>query len=69
MIPWLIMALIAVPLVVVAFRASRRKTEAGEHPAGGDAQGLTDKELSEAESYEAKWREEDEERFHRERLP
>jgi hypothetical protein len=68
-IPWLIMAVIAVPLVVVAFMASRRKTEAGEHPAGGDAQGLTDKELSEAESYEEKWRKEDEKRFHRERLP
>jgi hypothetical protein len=68
-IPWLIMALIAVPLVVVAFVASRRRTEAGEHPVGKDAQGLTDEEVAEAESYEAKWREEDEERYHRERLP
>jgi hypothetical protein len=63
------MALIAVPLVVVAFVASRRRTEAGEHSMGNDAQGLTDEEVAEAESYEAKWREEDEERYHRERLP
>jgi hypothetical protein len=63
------MALVAVPLVVVAFVASRRRKEAGEHPASEHAQGLTEQEVAEAESYEAKWREEDEERFHRERLP
>jgi hypothetical protein len=68
-IPWLIFALVAVPLVVVGFVASRRRTEAGEHPASGDAQGLTEQEVAEAESYEEKWREEDEERYHRERLP
>jgi hypothetical protein len=67
-IPWLIFALIAVPLVVVGFVASRRRSEAGERPAG-DAQGLTDEEIAEAESYESKWRDEDEERYHRERLP
>lgn len=69
MIPWLIFALVAVPLVVVGFVASRRRTEAGEHPAGGSRQELTEQEVAEAESYESKWREEDEERFHRERLP
>ncbi len=69
MLPWLILALIAVPLVVVAFVASRRRTQAGEHPMGREAEGLTDEEVAEAESYEEKWREEDEERYHRERLP
>lgn len=68
-LPWLILAIVAVPLVVVGFAASRRRTEAGERPAGKNAQGLTEQEVAEAESYEAKWREEDEERFHRERLP
>jgi hypothetical protein len=70
-IPWLIFALVAVPLVVVGFVATRRKTVAGEHPAGEDAQAraLTEQEFAEAEAYEAKWREEDKERYHEERLP
>jgi uncharacterized membrane protein len=69
--PWIILALVAVPLVVVAFVASRRRTAAGEHPAGEDAQAkaLTEQEFAEAEAYEEKWREEDKERYHEERLP
>ena len=71
MIPWLIFALVVVPLVVVAFVASRRRTLAGEHPANEDARAtaLTEQEFAEAEAYEAKWREKDLEKFHRERLP
>jgi cytochrome c oxidase assembly factor CtaG len=71
MFPWIIFALVAVPLVVVGFVATRRRTRAGEHPAGEDAQAtaLTEQEFAEAEAYEAKWREEDEERYHEERLP
>ena len=71
MIPWIIFALVVVPLVVVAFVASRRRTAAGEHPANEDARttALTEQEFAEAEAYEAKWREEDKERFHKERLP
>jgi len=71
MIPWLIFALVAVPLVVVGFVATRRRTAAAEHPAGEDAQAraLTEQEFAEAEAYEAKWREEDKKRFHQERLP
>ena len=69
--PWLIMALVAVPLVVVGFVTARRRTVAGEHPAGEDAQAraLMEQEFAEAEAYEAKWREGDKERFHQERLP
>ena len=71
MIPWIIMAVVAVPLVVIAFVATRRRTAAGEHPAGEDAQtrALTEQEFAEAEAYEAEWREKDKERFHQERLP
>jgi len=70
-IPWLIFALVVVPLVVVAFVASRRRTAAGEHPAGEDAQAraLTEQEFAEAEAYEAKWLEEDKEKHRQERLP
>lgn len=70
MIPWLIMALVAVPLVVIAFMATRRKTSAAsELRASNDAEARTEQEFAEAEAYEAKWREEDKERFHQERLP
>jgi hypothetical protein len=69
--PWIIFALIAVPLVLVAFAATRRRTAAGEHPAGEDAteRALTEKEFAEAEAYEAKWREQDKEHYRQERLP
>ena len=71
MIPWIIIALVAVPLVVVGFMASRRRTVAGEHPASEDAQARarTEQEFAEAEAYEEKWREKDKERYHQERLP
>ena len=71
MIPWLIFALVVVPLVVVAFVASRRGMLAGEHPATEDARAtaLTEKEFAEAEAYEAKWLEEDKEKHRQERLP
>jgi hypothetical protein len=70
-IPWIIIALVAVPLVVIAFVATRRKTMAGEHPANEDAQerAETEQEFAEAEAYQAKWHEKDKERYHQERLP
>ena len=71
MFPWLIFAVVAVPLVLVAFAATRRRTPAGEHPANedADAQLLTEQEFAEAEAYQAKWHEEDKERYREERLP
>ena len=71
MIPWIIIALVAVPLVAVGFVASRRRTVAGEHPASEDAQTRerTEQEFAEAEAYEEKWREKDKERYRKERLP
>jgi hypothetical protein len=70
-IPWIIFALVVVPLAVVGFVATRRRTAAGEHPASEDAQAtaLTEQEFAEAEAYEAKWHEEDKKRYHEERLP
>jgi hypothetical protein len=70
-IPWIVIALVAVPLVVVGFVATRRRTVASEHPASEDAQARarTEQEFAEAEAYEEKWREEDKERYHQERLP
>jgi hypothetical protein len=70
-IPWIIIALVAVPLVVIAFMATRRRTAAGEHPASEDAesQAEIEQEFAQAEAYEAKWHEKDKERYHQERLP
>jgi hypothetical protein len=69
-IPWLVFALVVVPLVVVAFVAARRRTVAGEHPANEDAQAEaeTEREFAEAEAYEEKWREEDKARYRQERF-
>ncbi len=69
MIPWIIVAVVAVPLVVIAFLGMRRKTAAGELLATEDAEAETEQEFAEAEAFEARWREEDKERFHQERLP
>ena len=71
MIPWIIIALVVVPLVVIGFVATRRKTVAGEHPAGEDAEASArmEQEFAEADAYDAKWREEDKERHRQERLP
>lgn len=68
MIPWIIIAVVAVPLVVIAFMAMRRNTAASERTSN-DADGRTEQEFADAEAYEAKWHEEDKERFHQERLP
>jgi hypothetical protein len=69
MIPWLVIAVVAVPLVVVAFLAMRRNTAASELPATRDDAARTEQEFAAAEAYEAKWHEDDKERFHQERLP
>ena len=71
MIPWLIFAVVVVPLVVIAFAASRRKTTAGERPANEDAQeqAEVEREFEAAEAYQAKWHEQDKERYRQERIP
>jgi len=70
-LPWLIFAVVVVPLVIVGFAASRRRTAAGEHPAGEDAEARAEieREFAAAEAYEEKWREEDKEKYRQERLP
>ena len=71
MIPWIVFALVAVPLVVIGFVATRRRTAVGERPASEDPRerASREQEFAEAEAYEAKWREEDKDRYHQERLP
>jgi len=72
MIPWIIVAVVVVPLVVIAFVVTRRNTAAGELAATdeGDAtHKRTESEFAAAEAYEEQWHEADKERFHQERLP
>jgi uncharacterized membrane protein len=70
-IPWIIFAVVVVPLVVVAFVGTRRRTGAREHPETESAEDKAriEEEFAEAEAYEEKWRAEDEKRYHEERLP
>ena len=70
MIPWLILAVVAVPLVAVGFVALRGRTAAGEHPPTEDeaVRARTEREFAEAEAYEERWREENA-NHPRERLP
>jgi len=68
MFPWLIFAVVAVPLVLVAFVATRRRTAAGEREDPQDEL-LTEQEFAEAEAYQAEWHEQDKERYRQERLP
>jgi len=70
-IPWLIFGLVIVPLLVVAFVVTRRRTVAAEHPANETAQDKAqiEQEFAESEAYQAKWREEDKVRHDQERFP
>jgi hypothetical protein len=58
-IPWLVVALVLVPLVIVGFASMRRRTAAAEHQVTEDAaaSARTEREFAEAEAYEAQWRE------------
>jgi hypothetical protein len=67
-IPWIIFAVIVVPLVIVAFAATMRRKGAVERPAT-EGERLTEGELAAEEAYEAEWREEDKEQYRQERLP
>jgi len=59
-IPWIILAVVAIPILVIAFSKMRTKDEAGEHPAGQtDAdQEEIEKEFEESERYQEQWRKE-----------
>lgn len=71
MIPWIIFGAVVVPLVVIAFIASRRRKMAGEELATDDPeeQARLEQEFADAEAYEAEWRERNKEEYREERLP
>jgi hypothetical protein len=56
-IPWLIFALVAVPVLIVAFVATRRRTAATESPPETAAERAeVEREFEAAEAYQAEWR-------------
>ncbi len=59
-IPWIILAVVAVPILVIAFSSMRKKDAAGEHPAGETEadQERIEQEFEESERYQEEWREE-----------
>jgi hypothetical protein len=59
-LPVIIIAAIAIPVLAVAFFATRRSNTAAEHPADEDEAGRlrTEREFADAETYEETWREE-----------
>jgi hypothetical protein len=65
-LPWFLLAVVVVPLLIVAFAASRRSTKAGEHPSTEDAEARarTEAEFAQAEEYEREWHEQDRKRRH-----
>ena len=65
MLPVIVLAAIAVPLLIVGYIAMRRTKAAGEHPANEDEQTRrrTEDEFAASEAYQEEWREE--ERKHR----
>ena len=71
MLPWIIIAVVVVPLVVIGFVVTRRQTAAGEQLESEDAdtRARTEEEFAAAEAYDAEWREQDKERHRQERLP
>ena len=70
MLPVLIIAAVAVPILVLAFAAARRRNAAGEHPTGeSDAERLlVEKEFEDSERYQEEWRQEQHEHRHDEPL-
>jgi FtsZ-interacting cell division protein ZipA len=60
-LPLIIIAVTAIPLLVVAFRATTRSKVAGEHPTPEDdrTKKRTEEEFAEAEAYQEHWREEE----------
>ena len=61
MLPLIIIVVVAIPLLVVAFRAAGRSKAAGEHPVPEDdrAQQRTEQEFADAEAYQEQWRDEE----------
>ena len=61
MLPLIIIAVVVIPLLVLAFRATQRSKAVGEHPVPEDdrTKQRTEQEFADAEAYQEQWREEE----------
>ena len=61
MLPLIIIAVIAIPMLVLAFWAASKSKAAGEHPVPESARTIarTEQEFADAEAYQEQWREEE----------
>lgn len=61
MLPLIIIVVVAIPILVLAFRATQRSKAAGEHPVPEDdaTRQRTEDEFAAAEAYQEQWREEE----------
>ncbi len=71
MIPWIIVAVVAVPILIVAASRMRRKDAVGEHPANETQadRDLVENEFEESERYQEEWRKEHRKEHDDELLP
>jgi hypothetical protein len=69
--PVIIFVVVAVPILVLAVAAARRRNDAGEHPAGEDdaRRMLVEKEFENSERFQEEWRKEHHGDLRDERLP
>jgi hypothetical protein len=70
-IPWLIFAVIVVPLCIAAFARARATNQAVEGLADADpaTRAATEAQFADAESYQEQWREEHHAELERKRMP
>ena len=61
LLPVIIIAVVAIPILIIAFRATQRSKQAGEHPLPEDdaTRQEIEKEFAAAEAYQEQWREEE----------
>ena len=61
LLPVIIIVVVAIPVLIIAFRATQRTKAVGEHPVPEDeaTRRRTEDEFAAAEAYQEQWREEE----------
>ena len=61
LLPVIILVVVAIPILIIAFRATQRSKQAGEHPLPEDdaTRQEIENEFAAAEAYQEQWREEE----------
>ena len=61
LLPVIILVVVAIPILIIAFRTTQRSKQAGEHPVPEDdaTRQEIENEFAAAEAYQEQWREEE----------